>query len=376
MENSGDLTIWLSLVIDFECEVSFDDFQKWYKEEKDMIPNKNVNIVFDYEKMYKEEEKIMSIMKSFWEFQYIDSGNKTISMDIFDYLIYKICRWCAWWWLGMQNIQRIWDLLKYDIIERFFYKQSDGRIAILALKKDTDIRERWDFECLSGFIRYRNAKSSWWIRKEHEEAYKFILGVAKNNKQVKSFVKMLQKVHYRREIKENGKLQYLIYCSLFLQKELYLVFYEWMYPEKVWIVDKENIDWYLKRWVLAVEISDLFFSIYANLYRKSDLFENLKTKRDRQKLWGLLLRDLKTTSKNKKKLTVNIDISNDAPDFMSAKWKVRDNPSNVNFYEQLKEEVGEHWEIARMVSEWKWDTLKVKKRFLYDKKGWKKDAKK
>jgi len=57
-----------------------------------MIPNKNVNIVFDYEKMYKEEEKIMSIMKSFWEFQYIDSGNKTISMDIFDYLIYKICR--------------------------------------------------------------------------------------------------------------------------------------------------------------------------------------------------------------------------------------------------------------------------------------------
>jgi hypothetical protein len=79
---------------------------------------------------------------------------------------------------------------------------------------------------LSGFIRYRNAKSSWWIRKEHEEAYKFILGVAKNNKQVKSFVKMLQKVHYRREIKENGKLQYLIYCSLFLQKELYLVFYE------------------------------------------------------------------------------------------------------------------------------------------------------
>jgi outer membrane lipoprotein-sorting protein len=93
---------------------------------------------------------------------------------------------------------------------------------------------------------------------------------------------------------------------------------------------------------LAVEISDLFFSIYANLYRKSDLFENLKTKRDRQKLWGLLLRDLKTTSKNKKKLTVNIDISNDAPDFMSAKWKVRDNPSNVNFYEQLKEEVGEH----------------------------------
>ena len=359
--------------IDFPSNVSYVEFNEWYEQYRKYI---------DWEvtiKFYNNYETYKCLIK--WntsngiiEPVIFKDKEKKVVFNAVNYIRYLIIN-TVWFTENYNDTKQIevWLLLMWDVIDEFTAKWERWKLFLKELhncSKDNS----YLFDNYIEYIKYNNKINIEWSVVYREVAVGIIETLIKEYPEYKD---TLDDVIYNRKIEKTNILNYIIYCSIFLGKDLYLVYYNtWDRDESnVWITDKRHLWVHLKRWSYVLNISEIIVSFYnsalCETFDWTDFLEIVKKKKKTEQEWEKLFYDILEDSKSKNKITFNVESKDESPIFMSSKWIEQD----LSKYKLIEDELGDNWEITKKRSKLKWNALWVVKRRTYGCK-WLEDKKK
>lgn len=245
-----------SIFFDYEPIITYEDFIKKeiYKifslsEQKIKLSDKNwrkleEEILIDYQ-AYKN---IFDI-----EFQVLDDYN--LELWIKDYLSILIIEKFVWFWLSVWLLRKIFKLLNNNIIDVFEEKNKywDSEIAINVLNKklaSKDIIERLFTWGVLDYAKYKKITD-----KRDKLQYKESFDIIKNAYEKHILDYFIKNIKYSEKLEENHIIEYLLFCILFLEENLYLCNYK---NNDFFIINDTNLEKTLNYPVLIFSLNKIF----------------------------------------------------------------------------------------------------------------------
>lgn len=367
--------IWFlkRLNIGFPCNVSYVEFNERYEQYRKYI-DWDVAIKF-----YNNYEAYKCIIK--WNISHeiiepviFKDKEKEVVFNAVNYIRYLIIN-TIWFNENYSDTKQteVWLLLMWDVTDIFTAKWERWEIFLEEMHKCTK-DNTFMFNNYVDYIKYINRANIKWSVVYRDTVIDIMKTLVENEPE---FKKVFEDVKYERKVEKTNILNYIIYCSIFLWKDLYLIYYNtWDRDDSnVWIADKRRLWNHLKRWSYVLDISEIIVSFYnsalCETFEWTDFLEIVKKKKKTEQEWEKLFYDMLEDSKSKNKITFNVESKDESPIFMSSKWIEQD----LSKYKLIENELGDNWEIIKKRSKWKWNALWVVKRRTYGCK-WLDDKKK
>ena len=354
----GKLTITSCLTFDFDCTISYEKFLSDYYVVVEAFNKDKTFFQKDWEPFSTWYLQILLWFKVLFWLHYESKDDFSYKMTYLEHLLFQIywSLFYSWldstkavvsWWLFLNVITETYSTSYYNAVwqiediknGRKDEKPSALNLAYLCYIKSYCLRNKPHEK-----MRIFPIDTEW--ESMAKEMFKLDRSVWYTLRQVKYDVEFT-KVHY---------IEYIAFCTLFLTRELCLV-YEHHPNSFVKIIDKKDIDLYLDRWCYVFNISKVIRQQFASFAWEA-YTEKRKKKQSRDKL----MQDMKTTAEAVKDLKVTIDINDHCPQFMTANW----NNSDPSKYQALEAYVWEYWEITKVKAKGKSTSLKAKKHFKYE----------
>lgn len=351
----------------FDTKVSFDEFNEWYEKYRKYI---NPEVVLEFHDAFELHKLAISQYQESEVLDVVKIEDNEVIFNAVNYVRYLIlATLCNSWDCDNKMRNEIWLLLMRDMTEIYTAKWEQWS-NLLATLKHYSRMDPFRFYMYTDYIKYNHdAKYKWWLKYKKWR-------IELINRKLKEDPKLLEKLNdikYERKLEKNNILDYIIYCTLFLGEDLYIVYCDinewWSYNIK--ITNKNRLWDYLSDWVYVLDVSSIILNFYNTVvihaFDWTDFLELAQKKRKSEKEWEKLFHDILEDSKSKNKITFNVESKNETPVFMSSKWIEQD----LNKYKLIEDELWENWEITKKRSKWKWNALWIVKRRVY----WSKKAK-
>lgn len=349
------------LHLDFSCNMSFMQFNEWYEQYKKYL-NSDVTITFNDNRdayiillKWNQDEKLIEPV--------IIKDNK-VTFSAVNYIRYLIIN-TVWFSENYSDTKRteIWLLLMWDVTDKFTAKWEKWKVLIEELHNSSK-KNTFLFDNYIDYIKYNNRGKIKWDVIYRDTVVDIMKTMMED---VPDFKEIIDDIKYERKLEKTNILDYIVYCSIFLGKDLYIVHYiTWKRDESnVWVVDKRHLWNHLKKWAYVLNISEIIVNFYnsalCEAFEWADFLEIAKKKQKTEQEWEKLFYDMLEDSKSKNKITFNIESKDEYPIFMASKWIEQD----LNKYKLIEDELWENWEITKKKSKWKWNALWVVKRRVY-----------
>lgn len=349
------------LHLDFSCNISFMQFNEWYEQYKKYL-NSDVTITFNDNRdayiillKWNQNEKLIEPV--------IINDNK-VTFSAVNYIRYLIIN-TVWFNENYSDTKRteIWLLLMWDVTDEFTAKWEKWKVLIEELHNSSK-KNTFLFDNYIDYIKYNNRGKIKWDVIYRDTVVDIMKTMMED---IPDFKEIIDDIKYERKLEKTNILDYIVYCSIFLGKDLYIVHYiTWKRDESnVWVTDKRRLWNHLKKWAYVLNISEIIVNFYnsalCEAFEWADFLEIAKKKQKTEQEWEKLFYDMLEDSKSKNKITFNIESKDEYPIFMASKWIEQD----LNKYKLIEDELWENWEITKKKSKWKWNALWVVKRRVY-----------
>lgn len=351
--------IWMA----FKASMSYKDFLKKITQESlDSFSSEITIRNVSKKPFWDEDETFLRAYKIAYWYEYTFVDKYRYKVERLEYIMFSIRRILGQCWMDSSIKYQVVENLRYNVKEVF---RANTRLWNFGInffshrKKENDCR---DFVKDLEYIKYNSSKK---YEKDEEhivvlESFKFSYDFCKMLNKVNDMWRYFNKIHFKKEKQKSYALHYIIYCTLYLQQDLYLIYLPYhLYPKTI-IIEKNQVDKYIKYWTSILSISEIIWNIFGH-----SVTEDVRNKKNSMKSRDSVLQDMRTNAKKAKKVVLQLEVEDSTPKFMS--WK-RDT-NDVSSYNELEKYIGDFWEITKSKSRWKTTKLKAKKKYIYS--NWK-----